>query len=152
MFLRGLGQEGVVVEHIQDFWLEINHYNGCLVHGFEHCSLNQVLSVTMCMATPWENIHSHAACTHFICSITCKRTWSRSGSNPCTFNLIIHQETQKGGQNDCNQIVKSLKRDNTQIMELLIIMYTANPSGSGKYLSQIHIPILPVCTADQILQ
>ena len=90
------------------------------------------------MVTLWENIHSHALCTHLTCSTT--RQYPHFGSR---VNLSLHQETNNKGGNDCNKRGKSLKRGETQLLKLFIIMYTPNPSCSGVYLSQLHALVQP---------
>ena len=136
------------VEHVQDFqfWhvaLWRNHYNGCHIQVFSFpCYVHWIPNLSVIC----DQMHGNSLgeypfpCLLYtpFCSTTRQCTRFGPMIKPCSFNLSLHQETKDKGRNDCNKRGKSLKRGDTHLLELVIIMYTTNPSCSGVYLSQVH--------------
>ena len=63
-----------------------------------------------------------------ICSTPCQCTWFGSRIQQCSFILSWCQETKDKGGTDWNNRGKSLKKEDTHLLKLLIILYTLNPS------------------------
>ena len=144
-----IGEDNMLeVEHVQEFqvWrmaLWSTHYNGCQIQlfsfpGYGHWIFNSsvIRDQTQCNCL---GIYPFPCILYTpFCSTTRQCTWFGPRIKPCSFNLSLHQETKDKGRNDCNKRGKSLKKVDTHLLKLFIIMYMPNPSCSGVYLSQVH--------------